>query len=502
MKQCLGLVCFLAWASLAASQCVPGFGLASYYSSNMVLQRPPARPRIWGYAVNVGDLIVVNIPSDSQTQFVNAVQGPEGRPIWEVTFQPINGAGPHTVTAQSDTCVITITNILIGDVWICSGQSNMQHRLDNIDDPQPDIADVVNYPEVRTFFASLEWSNTPLIDLKNVARNWELPTPGNMAGFSAVCWLFGRNLYRKYGRPVGMIETNWGGTRVEAWTSAEALPTCFTSVSPADPPNGASQLYNAMINPFLPMPIFGGIWYQGESNTGNSGQYACAIKAMVADWRARWVARSPEMDNAFPFGQVQLAPWRNQDIVNGFPDIRWAQTDAFGYVPNANMNKHFIAVAIDLPDYASPYGDIHPRYKRQIADRLAIAAFSVAYGSTDSGIYQGPRPAMYAVEGGNVRVTYDVDIQALRTTNVNNFELCCGAAATNTCTQGGRWVGTNPASSDARSVSLTNTCNAGESVTGYRYLWRESPCALEDCPVYSTENDLPAPPFIFNGVIA
>jgi sialate O-acetylesterase len=376
----------------------------------------------------------------------------------------------------------------------------MQHQLDSIDNPQEELNDVANYPQVRTFFASLEWSNTPLIDLKNVYRNWAIPTAGNMAQFSAVCWLFGRNLYRKNGVPVGMIETNWGGTRIEAWSSPDTLTKCFTDVPYNDPPNGASQLYNAMIHPFLPMPIYGGIWYQGESNTGNAQFYGCAIKAMVNDWREQWHAWSPEMNPAFPFGQVQLAPWRNQDIVDGFTNLRWSQTDSYGYVPNANMNNHFLAVAIDLPDFASPYGDIHPRYKRQIADRLALAALNVAYGQADTGIYQGPLPTSITINGGNIRVTYGVQV-VYRTVNPNNFEICCGATPAQTCLNGGRWVGTAPVAQSATYVDLANTCNGGESVTGYRYLWRESPCALEDCPVYSVENDLPAPPCVYHATI-
>jgi len=471
-----------------------------------VLQRPPARPRIWGYAATVGQQVIVNLNSGAQTVITDSVMGPDGRPTWTALLNPITTVGPHSISIQAGaSCVITISNILVGDVWVCSGQSNMEMRMRELDNPQPDIDDAVNYPNVRTMYVNNAESNVPLNDLRAV-RNWAVPTAGDISAFSAICWLFGRNLYRKYGRPVGMIDATWGGTRIEAWSSPDALRVCFgddqSSNGPESDPNDASALWNAMINPLLPMPIFGGIWYQGESNTGNSNMYACAMKSMVTDWRTKWNQRNPEMDITFPFGQCQLAPWRNQDIVTGFPEIRWAETDSLGYTPNTNMVKFFIAVAIDLPDFSSPSGDIHPRYKRQIADRLSLAAYNVAYGSTDTGIYQGPIPTMYAREGNGVRVTYGTPVLFRTTTDPGMFEICCGAAATNTCVAGGRWVVTTFVSGNANSMLLNNPCTGAESVTGFRYLSRESPCrTLESCPVYSVENTLPAPPYVHHGAI-
>jgi sialate O-acetylesterase len=206
------------------------------------------------------------------------------------------------------------------------------------------------------------------------------------------------------------------------------------------------------------------------------------------------------MDLVFPFGQVQLAPWKNEDISAGFPDVRWEQTDHVGYTPNLSMNKYFLSVAIDLPDFDSPYGSIHPRYKRQVATRLSLAAQYVAYNEPGGGLYQGPIPSAIVNEGnGQVRLTYPVPLQ-FRTTS-SGFELCCGASPANTCTQGGRWVAAPFFQGTTQAVLLTNPCGGAESVTGFRYLWRESPCALEACPIYSVENSLPAPPYQFNGAV-
>jgi len=222
---------------------------------------------------------------------------------------------------------------------------------------------------------------------------------------------------------------------------------------------------------------------------------------MVGNWRSLWNARNPEMDPTFPFGQVQLAPNSPNNIVAGFADVRWYQTDTYGYNPNPNMIRFFMAVAIDLPDFDSPYGAIHPRYKRQIATRLALAAANVAYGSTDTGIYQGPLPIGLAINGPNVVVAYGVPLRYGVTSSI--FELCCGASAAQTCGAGGTWQISNFVQGNVQDVLISNPCSAAQTVTGFRYLWRESPCqTIEQCPIYSIENSLPAPPFIFNGVIS
>jgi sialate O-acetylesterase len=214
MHWCVVVACLaLAYVPSTLAQCEQ-FGLASYYASNMVLQRPPARPRIWGYAPNVGTQVILTLNTADQIVFVNAVDGPAGRPTWEATFNPITAVGPHTITIQSGACLIQLTNILIGDVYVCSGQSNMEHILNNIDEPENDLNDVVNYPWVRSMHVGNTWSNEPQYDLLGIARNWAEPTRGNLQGFSAICWLFGRNLFRRYGRPIGLIDSTWGGTRV------------------------------------------------------------------------------------------------------------------------------------------------------------------------------------------------------------------------------------------------------------------------------------------------
>lgn len=131
-------------------------------------------------------------------------------------------------------CALNLTNILFGDVWLCSGQSNMAHIMNNIDNPEADIANSVNYPNLRTFTVERMYSNTTQEDLLGVARPWVAPSPDNIGSFSAVCYLFGTLLVDKYNIPIGLLETDWGGTRIEAWSSPAALNVCF----PDGPPPG------------------------------------------------------------------------------------------------------------------------------------------------------------------------------------------------------------------------------------------------------------------------
>jgi sialate O-acetylesterase len=252
-----------------------------------------------------------------------------------------------------------------------------------------------------------------------------------------------------------------------------------------------------MIHPFLPMPIYGAIWYQGEANQGNANSYGCALSEMVEDWRRNWFeSTNGQVDANFPFGQVQLAPNGDNDAETGFPDVRWHQTFEYGYTPNPMMDNIFTAVALDLPDFDSPHGAIHPRYKRQIADRLYLGALQVAYDDESEGRFQGPYPESIRRSGDSIIVTYDEGPLNVRTDA--NFEICCAADDSTVC-ETGEWTGTSIVSYTLDTVTLDVTCSAEEEeVTGVRYAWRESPCPLELCAVYSVENSLPAPPFVLN----
>ncbi|XP_052800115.1 sialate O-acetylesterase-like isoform X2 [Mya arenaria] len=222
---------------------------------------------------------------------------------------------------------------------------------------------------------------------------------------------------------------------------------------------------------------------------------------MIEDWRAKFHAKShSQTSNQFPFGFVQLAPWRDQTAELGFSEIRWAQTFGFGFVPNPSLSSVFMAVAMDLPDFASPYGAIHPRFKEDVASRLALAARAVAYG--DSSInFQGPFPSRLSISGHTLTIEYDSGNSAIDVRANTGFELCCGNTVNHWCTTTAEWNTVPITAHDQTTVSMdTQVCSGQTHVVAWvRYAWRESPCAFMQCAVYGKDNGLPAPAFLRQG---
>ncbi|XP_045171966.1 sialate O-acetylesterase-like isoform X2 [Mercenaria mercenaria] len=483
----------------------------------MVLQKAPKSSQIWGYADKVGDTVTVHLgshtPAVSTTVYMDKAIG---RPVWIVMLPPQNAAGPENITISSSEGRLTITDVMFGDVWLCSGQSNMQFTLSMVFNASQEIADAVNYPDIRLFTAAQKWSNKTEYELLQVEQYWSRPNKDSVGHsdwsyFSAVCWLFGKYLYQKLKYPIGLISTDWGGTPVEAWSSRDAMDTCngLLGYDPphvhAAPQNTPTQLWNSMIHPFLNLTIYGAIWYQGEANAGAPDSYKCRFPAMIDDWRQKFHEGSRgQTDDMFPFGFVQLAPWRNDSTIEkGFPDIRWHQTADFGYVPNYRMPKTFMAVAVDLPDFTSPYNSIHPRDKQDVASRLVLSALPVAYNIKSMGKYQGPRISAYFIDIGYHTLTLALDngTTPITVRSKNGFEVCCSRNNQSRCDgTDSKWIDAPIIASGTNNVTVSS-CN-GEWTMGIRYLWRESPCTtVKMCPVYTVENELPMAPFITVGLI-
>ncbi|CAH1801235.1 unnamed protein product [Owenia fusiformis] len=479
------------------------FRFANYYQNSMVLQRAPTQANVWGYAgsVAVGTSVNVNVAGKDYTTTVQT--SPAGN-VWEVKLDAIAAGGPYTVTATSSGQTATLTDVLFGDIWLCSGQSNMEHPVHRMDDPDDEMNNAGSFPNVRLMNVPHLENAQPQYDVSSIALPWQRASRNGVYWFSAICWLFGKEIHRRQNIPVGLIGSNWGGTRIEAWMSPEARGSCNADTESIQGPNDPSHLWNAMVHPFLPMAMTGALWYQGESNRNNAEQYACLFPAMINDWRARFNARGGTPGD-FPFGFVQLAPWRNQLVQTGFPDVRWSQTANIGYVPNNNMPRTFMAVAIDTPDYNSPWGSIHPRYKRPLAERLLYGGLNVAYGDA-SVRHQGPFPTNFTLDGStsSIIITYDNGQTQLQFGTSGPFEVCCSTSDGATCGDAGTsWEAAIVSEENASSgVTITFSClPTMQSVVGVRYAWQESPCELNNCSVYSVENNLPAPPFIHNGLI-
>ncbi|XP_052761294.1 sialate O-acetylesterase-like [Mya arenaria] len=456
----------------------------------MVLQKSPAKANIWGYgnagadvSVTIDGKTVSHVTIGSNTQ-------------WNVLLPPMGAGGPHVLTFTSGGVNVTLNDVMFGDVWVCSGQSNMYFQVKQL----INHTDVMNrahaYSSLRIFKLDRVQSATPLTE-PTILNQWH--RPGNDAttsSFSAVCLLYAMELIPDLGIPMGMVESSWGGTPVETWSSPDAINVCNAHRGKRGP-GTPSVLWNAMIHPILPMTIAGAIWYQGENNAGHAAQYSCQFSSMIQDWREKFHQQSGQQTSQlFHFGFVQLAPNANKTIHAGFTDLRWAQTASYGYVPNPTLRNVFMAVAMDLPDFHSPYGTIHPRDKYDVAERLALAARVVAYNESNIE-YQGPFPSKFTLSGHTMTIEYDQGNNPIEVRSDRGFEVCCGHSNNFTC----GIYNFRPApitQHDQSTVTIdTSVCHGtNHFVTGVRYAWEVSPCDVKMCAIYGEDDDLPAPAFI------
>jgi sialate O-acetylesterase len=381
--------------------------LPAIFGDDMVLQRGQPVP-IWGWA-DKGEEVTVTIAGQKHV----TKAGDDGR--WKVTLPKLDTtvtdvevatrmpAGAHdnmsakrplTMTVEgSSGNKITVKHILVGEVWVCSGQSNMEMGLGGVNDAAKEIA-AAKYPRIRLFTVEKAKAAQPATDVKG---NWRPCSPqavgGNIwAGFSATAYFFGRQLYKELKVPIGLIHTSWGGTPAEFWTSHKALEANPTLKPLAQ--GESSCLYNGMIAPLIPYAIRGAIWYQGESNVPHAYQYRTLFPAMIANWRADWG------QGDFPFGFVQISPYRyHQDwhVDPAYCAELWeGQLLTLKSTPNTGM-----VVTTDIGDF----NDIHPKNKQEVGRRLALWALAKVYGKKL--VYSGPIYKSMAVEGDTIRLQFD-----------------------------------------------------------------------------------------------
>jgi len=430
------------WCVAVALLCAAGFvggaavranvTLPRIFGNDMVLQREMTVP-VWGWA-DPGEKVAVRV---DDKEAASAVADEKGQ--WMVKLPAMPAGGPHKLTIVGKN-TIELANVLAGEVWICSGQSNMEMGVAACKDAQKEIADA-NYPQIRLFLVDKKTSGYPLND---VGGNWRLCNPANIAaggwgGFSAAAYYFGREIHKGLNVPVGLIDTSWGGTRIEPWTppegfaqmpalqgivtaiekaNAEYPKTCAQTLDqleaaipparkaladgkpmpplptvprhPLDHEQQPTGLYNAMVRGFVPFASRGAIWYQGESNLGEGMLYFEKMKALISGWRKVW--GQPDMALYF----VQLAPFRYGGDPYRLPGIWEAQT-AVLTLPNTGM-----AVTTDI----STINDIHPPNKQDVGKRLALAALAKTYGKKEI-VYSGPMYKSMKADGSTIRLSFD-----------------------------------------------------------------------------------------------
>jgi sialate O-acetylesterase len=423
--------------------------LPSLFSDGMVLQRGAKCP-IWGTA-DPGEVVDILLEARAGPELTlgagaKATADKDGK--WQAALfrlgKDLAAGGPYTLTITGKN-KITLKDVYIGEVWICSGQSNMGFALRGSHESKKDIENSKNR-NIRLFTVAHTPADQPQSD---VARNdkanvgkWVECGPDTAPGFSAVAYYFGRDLQKAVGCPVGLIHTSWGGTVAEAWTSRDALaadatlkaeildpfpkaheaaianypklvekykkdleahkeavekakkegkdppPAPRAPVDPKTSPNRPAVLYNGMIRPLQPFAFRGVIWYQGEANAGRAEQYRTLFPALIADWRKAW-------DNEdMPFLFVQLAPY-GKPAGEGWARLREAQLRTTQTVKNTGM-----AVITDVGER----DDVHPTRKQPVGARLALAARALAYGEKIE--YSGPLFKELKVDGDQAIVNF------------------------------------------------------------------------------------------------
>ena len=418
----------------AAAPRLPGF-----FTDNMVIQRDREVP-VWGWA-DAGEAVVVAFADQS----VEAIADASG--AWRATLPPMSASTNGRVFSVSSkrnpaSDPILLANVVVGDVWICSGQSNMEWTLRRrIMNSRAEIA-AADYPLIRHMKVPNNTADLPLDDL---TAAWQVSSPATVDNFSGVGYFFARHLYRELGVPIGLIGSNWGGTRIEPWTPPEGfrsvpelagmaarvdatlpsteagrmayreafsamrewIPLAEANVEkglnppavPMFPAQGTgnrepTRIYNAMIHPLIPFAIRGAIWYQGESNGSEGIEYYHKKQALIGGWRTLWD------QGDFPFYFVQLAnlgkPTDDPAGGDGYSRIREAQRQSLA-IPNTGM-----AVIIDIGEA----GDIHPANKQDVGLRLALWAMGNEYGRENL-VFSGPLFKTASVEQGAIRVTFE-----------------------------------------------------------------------------------------------
>jgi len=392
-KPYLFLALLLLFVSILHAEVV----LPRVIGSNMVLQQQKLVP-IWGTA-SVGEQITVKFGKQTKKTVADASGN------WKVVLDPMSASniGQDMTIAGSNT--ITFNNILIGEVWVCSGQSNMQYEMrknskvrkpDSLDKNSPvDEMDRPHSPDIRLFWVNQKNLKTT----GNYLAKWELATQDSaLRSFSAAAYFFAKNLNRELHVPVGVICAAISGSAIEPWTPAEAYAAIpYFQTPDASKAKADGKFYHSMIEPLSPFAIKGFLWYQGEANVGENISYTYKMEALINSWRGLWG------DNSLPFNYVQIVPYDYTRLSpktilspERLPEFWEAQTLALN-IPNTGM-----IVTTDLTDITP---NLHPPYKWEIGRRLALVALARTYGKKV--VYSGPMYKQMTIKGDRIELAFN-----------------------------------------------------------------------------------------------
>lgn len=485
-------------ALLLSSLAFANVSLPVLFSDGVVLQR--GMPiHVWGKAVP-GESVTVTLNHQVKSTTADFT----GR--WHLYLNPENAGGPYELSVRGNNQIV-VHDVLVGDLWIASGQSNMEYPMEGWGGTAKDQAEEIpkaNLPTVHFLIVEHAYSDHPLDELPSASK-WMTCTPESVRKFSAVGYYFAKEISAREKVPIGVIESNWGGTPAEAWTSLDALGSNANlnpvfahrahmmdslideyAVQPHEEelkrearekglpepkfswhpdPNSwnPSALYNAMISPLTLMPIRGVIWYQGESNSllERGPLYGELFQTMIRDWRQRWGIGD------FPFLYVQISSFKS-DAREAWAYVREGQRETLA------LNNTAMAVTIDIgnPD------DVHPTDKKDVGHRLALAARDVAY--SDHVEDSGPLFREVTREDHALRLWFDHADGGFKAGAQGWCEFEVAAAE-------GEWV---PATTKIDGPTIIVSSPAVANPVRARYAWQNSPSCY-----FFNQADLPASPF-------
>jgi len=377
--------------------------LPPLFSSHMVLQADRECP-VWGTA-EAGEDVTVEFAGQS----ASAKSDASGKWMVKLKAMKVNSTG-QTMTVKGKN-TLTLEDVLVGEVWLCSGQSNMEWNVGSSNNPKEEIA-AATHPRIRQIKINHRPSLLPVSDVPS--DGWKVCSPQTAGGFTAAGYFFAVDIMKQLDVPIGLISSNWGGTRIEPWTPPEGFkqvpalkdiadkldtfpsksqqkdkkdPTKVTEVINHQSP---LALYNGMIFPLIPFSIRGALWYQGESNNGEGMMYFEKKKALIAGWRTVW--NQPDM----PFYFVQIAPYKYGGAGTKLPALWEAQTATLS-IPHTGM-----AGTMDIGNIK----DIHPKNKQDVGKRLALWALTKTYGITVPA-FSGPIFKTAEAGGSKIKISFE-----------------------------------------------------------------------------------------------
>lgn len=379
----------LIFACYGISTSLAQVRLPSLIKSNMVLQQK-SEAVFWGWAAPAEEVTVTNSWSRDTIKTHT-----DGNAHWKLKFKTPAAGGPYTITVQASN-TIQLTNVLIGEVWICAGQSNMEWSASKgMKDAKAELAHA-DHPNIRLFTVAKNASASPQ---EQCEGDWKVCDAQSLNTFSAVGYFFGRKLQQELNVPIGLINITWEGTAAESWVAADSIlnhPAIAAHVYGTRFPDNAKwptsngTIYNGMVTPVKNVNVAGVVWYQGESNAGYPATYKLIFESMIKGWRTAF-------NKELPFYYVQIAPFVGYGKQDTASLIREQQVLALS-IPKTGM--------VVTTDLAEDGVEIHPFYKAEVGNRLANYALAETYGLTGI-VYKSPLYSKMEIHNDEIILHFD-----------------------------------------------------------------------------------------------